>query len=93
MASRRASYKPAASIPYRQQLTQGGDMATWVKCTAYNEDRAIYLNLEHVVSISRGSSWTTVMFAVGYDNNAEAGMMSIKETPEEVLASQPVAKV
>lgn len=67
-------------------------MTTWVKCTAYNEDRAIYLNLDHIVSLSRGNSWTTVMFAVGYDNNPEAGMMSVEESPEDILGSEPVAR-
>jgi hypothetical protein len=65
-------------------------MATWVKCTAYNENRAIYLNLDNVVSLSRGSAWTTVMFSVGYENGSEAGMMSVKETPEEILGSETV---
>ena len=57
----------------------------WVKCTAYNEDRAIYLNLDNVVSLSRGSSWTTVMFSVGYNDDSEAGMMSVREAPDEIL--------
>lgn len=57
----------------------------WVKCTAYNEDRTIYLNLDNVISLSHGSSWTTVMFSVGYGDNSEAGMMLVRETPDEIL--------
>lgn len=66
-------------------------MSTWVKCTAYTEDRAIYLNLDNVVSLSKASGWTTVMFSVGYDHDSEAGMVSVKETPEEILGNVSVS--
>lgn len=65
-------------------------MTKWVKCTAHNESRPIYLNLDNVVSLSRTSDWTTVMFSVGYENDTEAGMMSVDETPEEILRDELV---
>lgn len=65
-------------------------MSKWVKCTAHNENRFIYLNLETVVSLSRGNGWTTVMFSIGYDNDTEAGMILVSETPEEILRDELV---
>jgi len=61
-------------------------MSSWVKCTAENEDRAIYINLDNVVSISRGNrAFTTIMFAADQDANPSAGMLTVQETPEQIL--------
>lgn len=71
-------------------------MANWVKCTVREDrtgaDRAHYINLDKVVSVTPGNNTTTttIMYAPGQNADPEAGMLSVKETPEQILGNEVV---
>jgi len=60
-------------------------MANWVKCTAYGEGSAVFVNLDQVSNITRHSDATRIQCGSG-----ENCYIFVEDTPREILDMESI---